>query len=429
MSEVERGHPILIEHGQLVTPPDPVIPFIEGDGSGVDIWRAARPVLDAAVEKAYQGQRSLVWKEVFAGEKALRLIGTTLPEDTLQAFRTFLVGIKGPLGTPVGGGMRSLNVALRKDLDLYVCLRPVRWLPGVPAPVRYPERVDMVVFRENTEDVYAGIEFDQGSEDSQTFKEFLRGRFPAEYARLRFPESSAIGLKPVSVEGSRRLVRAAVRWALENRRRSVTLVHKGNIMKFTEGGFRKWGYQVCEEEFGGEVYTALQWERTRAAQGEEAANCEREQALAEGKLLVKDIIADAMFEAALTRPQEFDVLATTNLNGDYLSDALAAQVGGLGMAPGANINFDTGIAVFEATHGTAPTLAGKDMVNPTSFILSGEMLLRYIGWHEAADLILRGVQGAIAARTLTADLCAQVEGARRVGTREFAQVIIAHMEV
>ncbi len=429
MPETVNGHTLYMEHGQLGVPPDPIIPFIEGDGSGVDIWRAAHPVLDAAVEKAYQGQRRLVWKEVYAGEKAARLYGTSLPEETLQAFRMFLVGIKGPLGTPVGGGMRSLNVALRKDLDLYVCLRPVRWLPGVPAPVHHPERVDMVIFRENTEDVYAGIEFEQGSEANQNFKALLQEHFPSEYARMRFPASSAIGLKPVSVEGSRRLVRAAVRWALENRRRSVTLVHKGNIMKFTEGGFRKWGYQVCEEEFSGQVYTALQWERTAAAQGEEAANREQERALTEGKLLIKDIIADAMFEAALTRPQEFDVLATTNLNGDYLSDALAAQVGGLGMAPGANINFETGIAVFEATHGTAPKLAGKDMVNPTSFILSGEMLLRYLGWHEAADLILRGVEGAIAARRLTFDLCALVEGARQVGTLEFGQAVIAYMEV
>lgn len=428
MSEATSGNPILIEHGNLIIPPDPVIPFIEGDGSGVDIWRAARPVLDAAVEKAYQGQRRLVWREVYGGEKANRLFGTSLPDETLQAFRDFLVGIKGPLGTPVGEGMRSLNVALRKELDLYVCLRPVRWLQGVPAPVHHPERVDMVVFRENTEDVYAGIEFEQGSAENLRFKTMLQEHFPDEYNRMRFPESSAIGLKPVSVEGSRRLVRAAVRWALENRRRSVTLVHKGNIMKFTEGGFRKWGYQVCEEEFAERVYTALQWERTKARHGEEAANREQEQALEEGKLLIKDIIADAMFEAALTRPQEFDVLATTNLNGDYLSDALAAQVGGLGMAPGANINFETGVAVFEATHGTAPKLAGKDMVNPTSFILSGEMLLRYIGWNEAADRILRGVEGAIAARTLTFDLSALVEGARQVGTLEFGRAVIAHME-
>jgi isocitrate dehydrogenase len=354
--------------------------------------------------------------------------GTWLPDETLQAFKDLMVGIKGPLETPVGGGIRSLNVALRKALDLYVCLRPVRWYRGVPSPVRKPEEVNMVVFRENTEDLYTGIEYEQGSPDNDRFLTLLKEHFPKDFAKIRFPGSAAMGIKPVSVEGSQRLVRAAIRWALANHRRSVTLVHKGNVMKFTEGGFRNWGYALAEQEFGDQVYTSLQWERIENEQGEEAANHEQSVAIQQGKLWVKDVITDAMFEAALTRPREYDVLATTNLNGDYLSDSLAAQVGGLGIAPGGNINFDTHHAIFEATHGTAPRLAGKNIANPCSVLLSGEMLLRYLGWNEAADLVIRGIEGAIAARELTADLHALVVGARLLSTSEFGHAIQYHMD-
>lgn len=418
---------ITLDNGALSVPPHPIIPFIEGDGSGPDIWKAARPVLDAAVQKAYRGSRQVAWREVYAGQKAYDYQTDWLPEETITAFKKYRVGIKGPLATPVGGGMRSLNVALRTLLDLYVCLRPVRWFKGVPSPVRRPELVDMVIFRENTEDLYTGIEFEPDTAAQQRFLQFLRENFPAEFKKIPFPTHAGIGIKTVSQEGTQRLVRAAVRWALHNQRKSVTLVHKGNIMKFTEGAFRKWGYALAEEEFAGQVYTCLQWERTRAAQGETAANAEQAAALAAGRLLVKDVIADAAFEMSITRPTELDVLATTNLNGDYLSDALAAQVGGVGIAPGANINYETGMAIFEATHGTAPTLAGLDKANPSSVILSGEMLLRYLGWHEAANLVITGLEGAFAARTMTFDLCQLDAEASLMKSSEFGQAIVHHM--
>ncbi len=421
------GEKIRIKDGKIQTPDRPIVPFVEGDGTGRDIWRASKRVLDAAVEKAYGGKRSIRWMEVFAGEKAYNSFGSWLPDETVQAFDEFLVGIKGPLTTPIGGGIRSLNVALRKALDLYVCQRPVRYFQGVPSPVKRPQDVDMVVFRENTEDIYTGIEFEYGSEENRRFKELLQEHFPNEYAKMRFPETSGIGLKPVSKEGTARLVRAAIQWALENRRRSVTLVHKGNIMKFTEGAFRNWGYEVAEGEFGDRVYTWAQWERTKEAQGEAAANAEQEAALKAGKLLVKDVIADIVFQQTITRAREFDVLATMNLNGDYLSDALAAQVGGIGIAPGGNINYTTGHAVFEATHGTAPKYADKDMVNPGSVILSGEMMLRYMGWNEAADLVIRGMEGAIAAKTVTYDFHRLMEGATLLKCSEFGEAVIRQM--
>ncbi|MEJ5314071.1 MULTISPECIES: NADP-dependent isocitrate dehydrogenase [Anaerolinea] len=424
----ETGERITMQNGQLHVPSHPIIPFIIGDGTGPDIWRAAVRVFDAAVEKAYRGERRIVWKEVLAGEKAFNTLGTWLPDETLQAFREYLVGIKGPLTTPIGGGIRSLNVALRKELDLYVCLRPVRYFSGVPSPVRHPELVDMVIFRENTEDIYTGIEYEYGTEENVRFKQLLKEHFPKDYAKIRFPETAGIGIKPVSREGTARLVRAAIRYALENRRRSVTLVHKGNIMKYTEGAFRNWGYEVAEQEFGDQTYTWAQWERTRAEKGEEAANAEQEAALKAGKLLVKDVIADIVFQQTLLRPREFDVLATMNLNGDYLSDALAAQVGGIGIAPGGNINYVTGHAVFEATHGTAPKYADKDMVNPGSVILSGEMMLRYMGWTEAADLIIRGMEGAIAAKTVTYDFHRLMEGASLLKCSEFGDAVIRHMD-
>jgi isocitrate dehydrogenase len=360
------GARITIVNGKLQIPDQPIIPFIEGDGTGPDIWRAAVRVLDGAVAKAYGSRRKIHWMEIFAGEKSFKLLGDWLPEDTVNACRAYLVSIKGPLTTPIGGGIRSLNVALRQLLDLYVCLRPVRWFKGVPSPVRNPGDIDMVIFRENTEDIYAGIEFEAGSEANAKFLELFRQAFPKEYAKIRFPASSGIGIKPISREGTDRLVRAALRHAIDEKRRSLTLVHKGNIMKYTEGAFRTWSYELAEREFGDQVYTWLQWERTKAAQGEAAANKEQESALAAGKLLVKDAIADITLQQVLTRPREFDVIATPNLNGDYLSDALAAQVGGIGIAPGANINYVTGHAVFEATHGTAPKYANLDKVNPGS---------------------------------------------------------------
>ena len=372
------GERIAMENGQLVVPSHPIIPCIEGDGTGPDIWRASVRVFDAAVEKAYGGERGIAWMEVYAGQKAFDQFEEWLPEETVDAFREFMIGIKGPLTTPIGGGIRSLNVALRKMLDLYVCLRPVRYFEGVPSPVKAPEDVDMVIFRENTEDIYAGVEFEAGTEGNKEFMEWFEKNEPEEYAKIRFPESSGFSLKPVSHEGTERLVKAAIEWSLENRRRSVTLVHKGNIMKFTEGAFRKWGYELAEQEFGDKVYTWTQWERTKAEAGEEAANAEQSAALEDGALLIKDVIADIAFQQTITRAREFDVIATTNLNGDYLSDALAAQVGGIGIAPGGNINYDTGHAIFEATHGTAPKYADKDVVNPSSVILSGEMMLNNI---------------------------------------------------
>ena len=421
------GEKISVQGGQLTVPEKPVIPFIEGDGTGRDIWRASQRVLDAAVEKAYGGKRKLVWMEVYAGEKAFNQFQSWLPEETLQAFKEFLVGIKGPLTTPIGGGMRSLNVALRKELDLYVCQRPVRWFTGVPSPVKRPQDVNMVVFRENTEDIYSGIEFEYGTEENKKFKELFKESFPKEYSKIRFPDTSGFGLKPVSKEGTERLVRAAIKWALENKRKNVTLVHKGNIMKYTEGAFRNWGYALAEKEFGDQVYTWHTWEKTKADKGEEAASIEQEAALKAGKLLIKDVIADIVFQQTITRATEFDVLATLNLNGDYLSDALAAQVGGIGIAPGGNINYETGHAIFEATHGTAPKYADKDVVNPGSVILSGEMMLRYLGWNEAADRIIKGVEGAITAKTVTYDFHRLMEGATKLSTSQFGDAVIKHM--
>jgi isocitrate dehydrogenase len=421
------GAKINIRDGKLEVPDRPIIPFIEGDGTGPDIWRASVRVLDAAVAKAYGGRRKIAWMEVYAGEKAWKQENSWLPDETVEAFREFLVGIKGPLTTPIGGGIRSLNVALRQLLDLYVCLRPVRWFKGVPSPVKHPEKVDMVIFRENTEDIYAGIEFESGSEDAQKVLAFLKESFPKSYAKVRFPGTTAIGLKPVSSEGSERLIRSAIEYALANKRRSLTLVHKGNIMKFTEGAFRNWGYALAEREFADRVYTWDQWERTKRAKSEDAANAEQKAALAGGKLLLKDAIADITLQQVLTRPDEFDVIATLNLNGDYLSDALAAQVGGIGIAPGGNINYKTGHAVFEATHGTAPKYANQDKVNPGSVVLSGEMMLRYMGWTEAADLVIKGMDGAISARTVTYDFARQMEGATEVKCSQFADAVIAAM--
>lgn len=422
------GEKISVQDGILQVPDHPIIPFVEGDGTGRDIWRAVIRVMDAAVEKAYQGKRKVHWMEIYAGEKAYTKFGSWLPDETIQAFKEFLVGIKGPLTTPIGGGIRSLNVALRKALDLYVCQRPVRYFPGVPSPVKHPEYVDMVVFRENTEDIYTGIEFENGSEDNQRFKALLKKHFPKEYAKIRFPDTAGIGVKPISKEGTDRLVRSAIRWALENKRRNVTLVHKGNIMKYTEGAFRNWGYELAEAEFGDRVYTWAQWERTRTDKGEDEANAEQEAALKAGKMLIKDAIADIVFQQTITRARDFDVLATMNLNGDYLSDALAAQVGGIGIAPGGNINYTTGHAVFEATHGTAPKYADKDMVNPGSVILSGEMMFRYMGWGEAADLLIKGMEGAIVAKTVTYDFHRLMDNATLLKTSEFGDAVIQHME-
>jgi isocitrate dehydrogenase len=422
-----QGDKIVTASGRLVVPDQPVLPFIEGDGTGPDIWRASVRVFDAAVQKAYGGKRKIAWMEVFAGQKSFDRFQTWLPDETVEAFREFLVGIKGPLTTPIGGGIRSLNVALRKALDLYVCQRPVRYFEGVPSPVKRPQDVDMVIFRENTEDLYTGIEFEAHGDGVRSFEAWLSGAYPAEFAKIRFPASSAIGIKPVSQEGTERLVRAALRWALANGRRSVTLVHKGNIMKFTEGAFRAWGYALAESEFGERVYTWRQWEATKTANGEEAANAEQAAAQEAGRLLVKDVIADIAFQQTITRAADFDVIATMNLNGDFLSDALAAQVGGIGIAPGGNINFETGHAVFEATHGTAPKYADQDVVNPGSVILSGEMMFRYLGWSEAADLIVRGIEGAIRAKTVTYDFHRLMDGATRVKCSEFGDAVIAHM--
>ncbi len=421
------GEKIAIQDGVLQTPDHPILPFVEGDGTGRDIWRASQRVFDAAVEKAYGGKRKVAWMEVYAGEKAYTNFGSWLPDETVQAFQEFRVGIKGPLTTPIGGGIRSLNVALRKALDLYVCQRPVRYFNGVPSPVKHPEYVDMVIFRENTEDIYTGIEFEHGTEEAARFKALLEEAFPKEYAKIRFPATAGVGLKPVSKEGTFRLVRAAIQWALENQRKSLTLVHKGNIMKFTEGAFRNWGYELAEAEFGDKVYTWSQWERTKEAQGEDAANAEQDAALKAGRLLIKDVIADIVFQQTITRAREFDVLATMNLNGDYLSDALAAQVGGIGIAPGGNINYTSGHAVFEATHGTAPKYADKDMVNPGSVILSGEMMFNYMGWREAAQLIVKGMEGAIAAKTVTYDFHRLMEGATLLKCSEFGNAIIENM--
>ncbi len=425
--QVPAGERITIKDGVLSVPANPIIPFIDGDGTGPDIWRASVRVLDAAVAKAYNGSRKISWMEVYAGEKSFTQFNTWLPDSTVDAFRDYLVGIKGPLTTPIGGGIRSLNVALRQLLDLYVCLRPVRWFKGVPSPVKHPEKVDMVIFRENTEDIYAGIEFEEGSESNHRFLKLFQEHFPKEFGKIRFPGTSGIGIKAVSREGTERLVRSAIEYALINKRKSVTFVHKGNIMKFTEGAFRSWGYALAEQEFGARVYTWDQWERTKKEKGEPAANQEQKEALASGRILVKDAIADITLQQVLTRPEEFDVIATLNLNGDYLSDALAAQVGGIGIAPGGNVNYVSGHAIFEATHGTAPKYANLDRVNPGSVVLSGEMMLRYMGWTEAADLIIKGMDGAITARTVTYDFARQMDAAKEVKCSEFGTAVIEHM--
>ncbi|MCM3783206.1 NADP-dependent isocitrate dehydrogenase [Neobacillus mesonae] len=420
-----EGEKITIDNGALQVPNNPIIPFIEGDGTGRDIWKASKRVLDAAVDKAYNGEKKIAWYEVFAGEKAFNTYGEWLPADTLEAIREYIVAIKGPLTTPIGGGIRSLNVALRQELDLYVCLRPVRYFDGVPSPVKRPDLVDMVIFRENTEDIYAGIEYKEGSEEVKKVIQFLQQEMGAN--KIRFPETSGIGIKPVSSEGSKRLVRAAVEYAITHGRKSVTLVHKGNIMKFTEGAFKNWGYEVAEAEFGDKVFTWAQYDEIKEKEGTDAANAAQKAAEDAGKIIIKDAIADIALQQVLTRPAEFDVIATLNLNGDYLSDALAAQVGGIGIAPGANINYVTGHAIFEATHGTAPKYADKDVVNPGSVILSGVMLLEHLGWQEAADLIYKGMETSINNKTVTYDFARLMEGAKEVKCSEFADEIIKNL--
>jgi isocitrate dehydrogenase len=421
-----NGERIAIDsQGKLQVPNHPIIPFIEGDGTGPDIWAASRRILDAAVEKAYKGQKKIAWYEVFAGEKAFHQFQSWLPDDTLTAIREYIVAIKGPLTTPVGGGIRSLNVALRQELDLYVCLRPVRYFQGVPSPVKRPELVDMVIFRENTEDIYAGIEYQAESNEVKKLLAFLQQELGVK--KIRFPDTSGIGIKPVSREGSVRLIRAAIEYAIQHGRKSVTLVHKGNIMKYTEGAFKNWGYELAEQEFAEHTFTWAQYDRIKAEQGADAANQAQKQAEAAGKILVKDAIADIALQQVLTRPTDFDVIATLNLNGDYLSDALAAQVGGIGIAPGANINYMTGHAIFEATHGTAPKYAGLDVVNPGSVTLSGVMMLEHLGWLEAANLIYKGMEQTIADKTVTYDFARLMEGAREVKTSEFADLLIKNM--
>lgn len=416
---------IVVENGVLNVPNNPVIPFIEGDGIGPDIWAAASRVIDAAVEKAYNGEKKIEWLEVLAGEKAFNQTGEWLPQETLDKINEYLIAIKGPLTTPIGGGIRSLNVALRQQLDLYVCLRPVRHFDGVPSPVKRPEDVDMVIFRENTEDIYAGIEFESGSEQAQKIINFLQTEFGVN--KIRFPETSGIGVKPVSKEGTERLVRSAIEYAIKHKRPSVTLVHKGNIMKFTEGGFKKWGYELAEKEFADQTFTWNQYDAIKEEQGEEAANKAQADALAAGKILVKDSIADIFLQQILTRPTEFDVVATMNLNGDYISDALAAQVGGIGIAPGANINYVTGHAIFEATHGTAPKYAGLDKVNPSSVLLSGVLMLEHLGWQEAADMITQSVEKTISSKVVTYDFARLMDGATEVKCSEFANELIKNL--
>jgi isocitrate dehydrogenase len=421
-----QGEKITVTNGVLNVPNNPIIPFIEGDGIGPDIWAASERVLDAAVEKAYKGERKLVWKEVLAGEKAFNQTGEWLPKETLDVINEYLIAIKGPLTTPVGGGIRSLNVALRQELDLFVCLRPVRWFEGVPSPVKRPEDTDMVIFRENTEDIYAGIEYEKGTEAAKKVIDFLQNEMGVN--KIRFPETSGIGIKPVSEEGTNRLVRAAINYAIKEGRKSVTLVHKGNIMKFTEGAFKNWGYVLAEKEFGDKVFTWAQYDRIKAEQGSDAANKAQADAEAAGKIIVKDAIADIFLQQILTRPREFDVVATLNLNGDYISDALAAQVGGIGIAPGANINYETGHAIFEATHGTAPKYAGLDKVNPSSVILSGVLLLEHLGWNEAATMVIKSVEKTIASKVVTYDFARLMDGATEVKTSEFGDELIKNME-
>ncbi len=424
MAEV-MGEKITVKDGVLNVPDHPIIPFIIGDGTGPDIWAAASRVIDAAVAKAYDGQKSIVWKEVLAGEKAFNLTGEWLPQATLDAINEYIIAIKGPLTTPIGGGIRSLNVALRQSLDLYTCLRPVQYFQGVPSPVKHPEDVDMVIFRENTEDIYAGIEYPQGSEQAEKLLKFLQEDLGVN--KIRFPGSSGLGIKPVSEEGTKRLVRAAIDYALSEGRRSVTLVHKGNIMKYTEGAFKQWGYEVAEQEYGDRVFTWDEYDRIKDEKGSEAADKAQAEAEKAGKLIIKDAIADIFLQQILTRPREFDVVATLNLNGDYISDALAAQVGGIGIAPGANINYITGHAVFEATHGTAPKYAGLDKVNPCSVILSGVMMLKHLRWLEAADLITAAIEKTIASKVVTYDFARLMEGATEVKCSQFADELIKNM--
>jgi isocitrate dehydrogenase len=410
----------------LDVPDEPVIPFIEGDGIGPDVWRASKRVLDAAVAMAYRGKRSLRWKEVLAGEKAFNRVGEWLPKATVDAFREYLVSIKGPLTTPVGGGIRSLNVALRQELDLYANVRPVRWFHGAPSPLRHPELVDMVIFRENTEDIYAGIEYMYDTPEAARLLHFLTEELGVR--NIRFPETSSLGIKPVSKEGSERLIRSAIQYAVTHQKPSVTLVHKGNIMKFTEGAFRTWGYELAEREFAGQVYSWRQWEAVKADEGEEAAQKQLQLAMAHNRIIIKDAIADNFLQQILLAPQEYSVVATLNLNGDYISDALAAAVGGIGIAPGANINYTTGYAVFEATHGTAPRFAGTDSMNPSSLILSGMMMLEYMGWKEAAALIVKGIGTTLMRKTMTIDFYKQTEGARLVKCSEFGEEVVKNME-
>ncbi len=419
------GEKITIKNGKLQVPDNPIIPFIEGDGTGPDIWASAKKVLDAAVDKAYDGKKKLAWYEVYTGEKSYNKWGEWLPNDTLTAMREYLVGIKGPLTTPIGGGFRSLNVALRQELDLYSCVRPVRWFKGVPSPVKHPESVNMIIFRENTEDIYAGIEWEAGSEKAKKIIDFLQSELSV--TKIRFPESSSIGIKPVSKEGTYRLVRAAIEHAINNNSKSVTIVHKGNIMKYTEGAFKNWGYELAEEEYADKVFTWNQYDRISEKDGVEIANKKQNEAIASGKIIIKDVIADAFLQQILTRPKEYDVIATLNLNGDYISDALAAQVGGIGIAPGANINYMTGIAIFEATHGTAPKYAGLDKVNPSSIILSGEMMLRYIGWDKAADYIISSMEKTILSKKVTYDFARMMDNAIELKCSEFGSELIKNM--
>ena len=416
---------IIFENGSLQVPDYPIIPFIIGDGTGPDIWHSSVRVFDAAVEKAYNGKRKIMWKEVLAGEKAFSTTGNWLPDETLDAFKDYLVGIKGPLTTPVGGGIRSLNVALRQILDLYVCLRPVRWFQGVPSPVKRPDKVDMHIFRENTEDIYAGIEYMHGTPEADKVINFLINEMGV--SKIRFPKTSSIGIKPVSLEGTERLVRAAIEYTISHKLPSLTIVHKGNIMKFTEGAFKQWGYALVEREFGDKTFTWAQYDRISAEQGRDAAEAAQQKAVAEGKVIVKDVIADAFLQQILLRPDEYSVIATLNLNGDYISDALAAMVGGIGIAPGANINYQNGFAIFEATHGTAPKYADLDQVNPGSVILSGALMFEYLGWHEVAKLIYDSMEKTIANKTVTYDFHRLMEGATKLKTSEFGTEMIKNM--
>ena len=427
--DAPQGEKITMDGNNLHVPNKPIIPFIEGDGTGPDIWSASKLVLDAAVKKAYNGEREISWLEVYAGDKSNDVYGenTWLPEETLEKIEEYKIAIKGPLTTPIGGGIRSINVALRQKLDLYVCLRPVKWFQNVPSPVRNPEDVDMVIFRENTEDIYAGIEFLEGTDDAEKMLNFLKSEFPDKYSKLRFPNSVGMGIKPISQEGTSRLVRASIKYAIDNNRKSVTLVHKGNIMKFTEGAFKNWGYDIAETEFRDQVYTWRDYDLTVENKGQAEADKEYDEAIKSGKIIIKDVIADAFLQQILTRPREYDVIATMNLNGDYVSDALAAQIGGIGIAPGANINYDTGVAIFEATHGTAPKYANQDKVNPSSVILSGEMMLRYLGWTEAADLILEAINKALEKKQVTYDFHRLMEGASLLKCSEFGQELVDNM--